>query len=186
MVRPWSEWADEIDRTLRSVPDALLGDVATAVAEAELTVTAGNGGSSAIASHAAQAIMKPDYGALGGRAAVCLTDNIASLTAHANDGGWEDALVATARTLTDGQRFGDGCVFLLISSSGKSENLVRLARYARECIWPVIALTGMDGGFLRQLATVSIHIDSRDYEVIEPVHEALIHRIQAHLRFQGQ
>jgi phosphoheptose isomerase len=72
--------------------------------------------------------------------------------------------------------------FLLISSSGASANIVALANYACRLLCPIVAFTGFGGGTLRELATVSLHVTSNDYEVVEPVHDALLHRLQYHLR----
>ncbi len=175
----WRAWAGAVAISIASVSDDILRQAAEIVLDAQVVLCAGNGGSSAIASHATQAIAKPDYQAGGGRAAVTITDNIPTLTAHANDGGWVDALVEIARPWIDTV---PKCSLLAISSSGKSENVVRLAKLVRERGLSVIAFTGFDGGPLRDLATVSIHVDSTDYEVVEPAHDALLHRVQYHLR----
>lgn len=174
----WSDWVNAIHRAVAGVPDNDLRRTAVVIRGAGLVVCAGNGGSSAIASHAAQAISKPDYRSGGGRPAVCLTDGAPALTAHANDGGWSDALTEAARPFLAIP----GCVLLVISSSGRSENVVRLARMFADAGRPVISLTGFSGEPLRSLAAVALHVDSHDYEVVEPVHDALVHRIQAHLR----
>lgn len=174
----WIEWTDAIAAGVREVPDETLAKVAGMLSRSNLVVTAGNGGSACLASHAAQALLKPDYKAGGGIPAVCLTDGISTLTAHANDGGWASALEEAGRPFICRA----GTTLLLFSSSGKSENICRLADLGRKRGCEVIAMTGFDGEPLKSLATVSIHISSRDYEVVEPVHDALLHRIQAHLR----
>ncbi len=179
MVVAWSDWSLAIAACVASVPDDLLAEAARIIFASDVIVTAGNGGSAAIAAHAAQAIAKPDYKAGGGRASVCLTDNVPILTAHANDGGWADALVEAGRSWLE---IVPRSALLAISSSGRSENVVRLARLARDLGRPVIVFTGFGGEPLRSLASVSIHVDSKDYEVVEPVHDALIHRVQYHLR----
>jgi D-sedoheptulose 7-phosphate isomerase len=175
---PWAQWCDEIEIAVRSVPDDLLRHAAEVLSRSQLVVVAGNGGSHALASHAAQALMKPSYEAGGGIAAVCLGDGVPTLTAHANDGGWSSAFAAAAST------FFEHChtTLLVFSSSGKSENIVRATQLAREKGCEVVAFTGFDGEPLKSLATVSIHVDSRDYEVVEPVHDALLHRVQHNLR----
>lgn len=176
-MRTWQEWFHDVVDGIAAVPDAQIKSAATLIRDADITLCAGNGGSAAIASHAAQALAKPDYAAGGGCAAVCLTDCIPLLTAHANDGGWEGALVEVARPLVR-----HVTAYLLISSSGKSKNIIRLAEKAREDGHDVIAFTGFSGGPLKELATVSLHVPSVDYEVVEPVHDAIVHRLQAHLR----
>jgi D-sedoheptulose 7-phosphate isomerase len=173
-------WARELGRLLGEVPDALLEHAAHHLREAPLVLTAGNGGSASLASHAAQALAKPDLRAGGGQAAVCLTDAIPTASAHANDGGFENALLESARPF-----FKLRPALLLISSSGNSENVVRLAREAHLQHLRIISMTGFDGGRLRPLASLALHVESRDYEIVEPAHDALLHRMQYHFRRLG-
>lgn len=178
MMKDWFKWVQEIHACVGQVPDANLKNVANLISTNHLTLTAGNGGSSSIASHAAQALLKPHYAAGDGHAAVCLSDNVPALTAHANDGGWDRALLEVAMPFFKAFH----PTLLLFSSSGRSQNMVKLAQAARSFDCPIVAFTGFSGGPLRDFSTVQIHIDSDDYEVIEPVHEALLHRVQYHLR----
>ena len=180
MTPTWQAWTTAMTSGIIGVPDETLLLAAKTIAKARLVVTAGNGGSASLASHMAQAIAKPDYAAGGGRAAVCLTDHTPTLTAHSNDGGWASALLESARPFLT-----PGTVVVVFSSSGKSTNVYRLVNHARVLGLDVIAFTGFDGEPIRSLATVSIHVDSHDYEVVEPCHDALLHRIQAHLRTLG-
>ena len=70
---------------------------------------------------------------------------------------------------------------LLFSSSGNSPNIVELAKFGMQAGCFIITFTGF-GGFLRNCANISVHVDSDDYEVVEPAHDALLHRVQYHLR----
>ncbi len=176
----WLEWSGAVVDGVRSTPDDTLRRAAEMLAPSYIVLTAGNGGSSSLASHMAQALMKPDYAAGGGKATLCLTDNVPTLTAHANDGGWNRALEEACRPFVEVYK--ENCALVLFSSSGRSENIVRLARLGTFYGCPIIAFTGFDGGPLRTLATIPIHVDSHDYEVVEPVHDALLHRVQYHLR----
>lgn len=187
---PWREWVDAVATAVASVPDEDLASAARVILGGEIIVTAGNGGSATLASHIAQAIAKPSYEAGGGRAVVCLTDHTPTLTAHANDGGWASALVESARPYIESTE----CVLVLFSSSGSSENVVRLARLAAEWGRKIVAFTGFKGEPLRSLATVSLHVPPHGtdrwppvarYEVVEPVHDALLHRVQYYLREIG-
>lgn len=173
----WIDHIREIERCLYSVADSLLLDAAQTLASAPLVLTAGNGGSHALASHAAQALMKPNYAAGGGVPAACISDGVPTLTAHANDGGWGNALVELVQPFIYLRP-----TMLLISSSGKSENIVRVAELAIKNNLRVVSFTGFGGEPLRGLATISIHVDSTNYEVVEPVHDVILHRIQGHLR----
>jgi D-sedoheptulose 7-phosphate isomerase len=173
----WQDWSDAIANGVRGTSDEVLKLTARTLSIAPLVLTAGNGGSHAIASHAAQALMKPDCKAGGGIATICLSDAVPTLTAHANDGGWVSALEEIARPFL---RLAP--TLLLFSSSGKSENMVRLARTAKQSGCRVIAFTGFDGQPLQSLATFYVHVSSFEYEVVEPAHDALLHRVQYHLR----
>lgn len=179
-VLAWKDWSDAVAASVRGVPDADLERAARIIFDADLVLTAGNGGSASLASHMAQAIAKPDYAAGGGRAAVCLTDMVPTLTAHANDGGWVDALAECALPFFDIR--GVGLALVLFSSSGKSKNIIQIAESAAGFRCPIIAFTGFEGEPLRTMATVSLHVASSDYEVVEPAHDALLHRVQYHLR----
>lgn len=176
-VKPWKEWSDEIAASVRAVPDGLLIEVARTLLSADIVITAGNGGSASLASHAAQALMKPDYAPGGGLPAVCLNDTVPTLTAHANDGGWEQAFLEAARPF-----MWSSAVFWLFSSSGKSPNIARLAARAVSRARAVISFTGFEGEPLRSFSSLSVHVHSHDYEVVEPVHDALLHRVQHHVR----
>lgn len=184
MIKSWINWSLEIASCVQAADDDRLRDVANLFRQTKLVITAGNGGSHALASHAAQALMKPSYEAGGGVAAICLSDAVPTLTAHANDGGWASALAQLVQPFIE-RRSGSTpqtCALWIFSSSGKSENLVRLAQEALAYSCPVVAFTGFDGEPLKRMATISVHVDNFDYEVVEPVHDALLHRVQAHLR----
>lgn len=181
MTVEWDDWSRAITHSIKGVPDSVLARAAKRLRSASLVITAGNGGSAALASHAAQALLKPSYKAGGGVAAHCVSDNVETLSAHANDGGWVTALEEAARPFF----LIGNVVLLLFSSSGKSENIVRLAKHGQDRDCSIIAFTGFAGEPLRSLATISIHVDSDDYEVVEPVHDALLHRVQYHLRNTG-
>lgn len=173
----WADWSDEIAAGVRGVPDDKLKDVALMLRSSRLVLTMGNGGSHALASHAAQALMKPSYLAGGAVAAVCLSDAVPTLTAHANDGGWDNALRFLAAPYLRSTT-----TLLAFSSSGKSENIIRAVDDALKAGCRVIAFTGFGGGPLSLAAHLSVHVESTDYEVVEPVHDALLHRVQYHLR----
>ena len=177
-----ADWYRALTEAVVSVDDSLLRRAAEMVLESRLVLCAGNGGSSALAAHAAQAFAKPDYAPGGGRPAVNLTDNMPSITAHANDGGWEAAMTEAGRTFLERV---PGCVLFAISSSGKSKNICKLAQLARDHGARVFSMTGFDGEPLKSLSDLSLHVKSYDYEIVEPAHDALLHRIQAFVRMLG-
>jgi len=121
---------------------------------------AGNGASASIASHAAVDLVKT--------AAIQAHDfNEANLiTALANDHGYEHWI---ARALELRASPGDAAV--LVSSSGRSPNILAAARRARELGLRVVAFSGFSpDNPLRTLADIEFHVDSNEYNIVECTH----------------
>ena len=120
----------------------------------------GNGGSASIASHCAVDFTKN----AGLR---CVNFNEADLiTCLANDHGYEQWVEKAL------EMYADECdVAVLISSSGKSPNMVRAGRYASARGLVVVTLTGFaPDNPLRKLGTLNFWVDSREYNVVEMTH----------------
>lgn len=127
---------------------------------------AGNGGSAAISEHLMTDFMKG-----AGLKVISLCSNVSLLTALANDLSYADVFKAQLEMLGACRR---DCL-LLISSSGNSKNIVNAAEYAASVSMPVIGLSGFSGGKLRELSSVSLHIDANNYGVVEDCHQAIMH-----------
>ena len=140
--------------------------------------TCGNGGSASIANHMQCDHIKGVSAAtdLSPRV-VSLSTNIELLTAIANDCSYSEVF---ARQLRTQARAGD--VLVAVSSSGRSQNIVRGLRWARENGLRTIALTGFCGGEARALAEVSVHVDGTNYGVVEDVHQAIMHALAQYIR----
>ena len=138
----------------------------------------GNGGSAATASHFAN-----DVG-IGNRSwanpfrAVSLVDNVPVLTALANDYGYDQVFTLQLKT-----QMSPGDVVIAISASGNSPNLVGAMEYANANGALTVALTGFDGGRLRDLAQICIHVPTAkgEYGPVEDVHMVLDHLVGAYL-----
>jgi len=127
----------------------------------------GNGGSAAVASHAAT-----DFLNKGGLRASTLHDP-ALLTCMTNDYGYEDAF---ARILSAVARKGD--MLFAISSSGQSVNIHNAVRCMQEIEGTAISLSGFRGDNpLRLLGDLNFWIDSGDYGFVEMGHLFLLHHI---------
>lgn len=162
-----------------------------AVRDADGTVfLAGNGGSAATASHIASDLCHAPAGRAGPRVprtlrdnatarglrAICLTDNVAALTASANDTSYEDAL---AELVARQARPGDALVVL--SGSGSSPNMVRAARVARRMGLVVVGLVGWGGGELAAEVDHLLVSEARHYGAVESLHLALGHVLSMYL-----
>ena len=127
----------------------------------------GNGGSAAVASHAAT-----DFLNKGELRASTLHDP-AILTCMTNDYGYEDAF---ARILSTVARKGD--MLFAISSSGQSVNIHNVAKRMQEIEGTTISLSGFQGDNpLCLLGDLNFWIDSGDYGFVEMGHLFLLHHI---------
>lgn len=141
---------------------------------------AGNGGSAALASHFATDLSVGTLRRTGKTIrAVSLADNQSILTATANDVSFEEVYVEQLRVQAQSND-----VVVLISSSGKSPNIIRAAKYCRENKLDVVALIGFDGGDLRTLVSHPVFVNSPigDYGPIEDVHAMICHMFTEYLR----
>ena len=142
----------------------------------------GNGGSASTASHFACDLAKntrqkglPHFRAIG------LTDNMAMFSALANDEGFENVFSEQLASLV---RPGD--IVIAISASGNSQNVINAAEVAHRYEATVIGFTGFDGGRLRQLANINIHVNSNIIEHVEDTHLMLEHLIVRSIKERGQ
>lgn len=160
-----------------------IDDFATTLApkikESRRLIVAGNGGSSAIASHLVADVMKTT-GRFDMPSVINLTDNVPLLTAFSNDVAYVDALSEMAYR----HGVGDDDVVLIISSSGNSQNVVNLAHMTLSRAAPTYAMVGFDGGRLKNLLTDEyvLHIKSNDYGIVEDLHHIAMHALMNALK----
>ena len=102
--------------------------------------------------------------------AICLTDIDALTTAYMNDR--EAACVWAQKLLGNGD---DGDVFLALTTSGNSENVVLAAITAKAMGLKVIALTGAKGGKIAQYADVTVNVPETETFIIQELHLPVYH-----------
>lgn len=131
----------------------------------------GNGGSAATASHFTNDFNKgiSEYTTKKFRF-FCLNDNVATMMAIANDIGYEEIFRFQLRG-----RLAPGDVVMGISGSGNSPNVLNAIRYAKEKRNKVIGLTGYNGGKLKELADVSLHVPVHSMQITEDIHMIFDH-----------
>jgi len=127
----------------------------------------GNGGSATDAQHIAVEFMHPITVGRKALPAICLTNDMAMMTAVANDVGFAD--VFTRQIIALGN---EGDVLLAISTSGNSKNLMHAFATARRMRMTTIGFAGSNGGEMSELATAGL----LDFCLTVPT--ASIHRIQ--------
>lgn len=135
---------------------------------------AGNGGSAADSQHLAAELVSRlcyDRPAL---AAIALTTDTSALTAIGNDYSFEQLFARQICAI--GQ---EGDVFIAISTSGKSPNILAALRAAREKGILTIGFTGANGGFMSELCDFVLKAPSQETPKIQECHIVLGHIICA-------
>ena len=133
---------------------------------------AGNGGSAADAQHMAAELVVSFEKEREGYPAVALTTDTYILSAGGNDYGFDAVYERQIQALG---RKGD--VFIAISTSGNSENIVRAARMAVNRKLKVIGMTGQDGGRLKPFCDIMLCVPCGRTARIQEIHEHTIHTL---------
>ena len=173
MVVAFAEHAQLVERSFstvipstRSAASVLTG----AIAAGSKILIAANGGSQADASHfAAELVGRLHYWRRPVPATVLGSDT-ARLTALANDLGYESALAREVEAFAS-----PGDVLIAISTSGRSQNVIRaaVAARARGCV--VICLTGIEGGELGSVSDIHISVPSSVVPRVQELHGLCLH-----------
>ena len=133
----------------------------------------GNGGSASTASHFACDMVKGASYNRGQRFRImALTDQLATITAYANDLSYDSVFVEQLRNFAQ-----PGDLVMGISGSGNSPNVIRALEYANSIGCRTIALTGRDGGKLAPMAQLSIQVLAPHMGRIEDAHMMVCHMI---------
>jgi D-sedoheptulose 7-phosphate isomerase len=133
---------------------------------------AGNGGSAADAQHIAAELTGRFLRERQPFRALALHVNTSALTAIGNDYGYEHVF---ARELSAHARPGD--VFLAISTSGNSKNILRAIETARRGKVVVIGLTGESGGQMQAACDLCLCVPSKSTARIQEMHITIGHAI---------
>ena len=145
--------------------------VKEALAAGRTVFFAGNGGSAAHAQHiATEYVVRYRPAQRKAAPALALTTDTSLVTAAANDFGFEQIF---ARQIEAHGRAGD--VLVLVSTSGKSANLLAAARAAKTAGMKVVGLLGAGGGPLRALCDVGIVVPSEDTAHVQEIQLAIDH-----------
>ncbi|MBF0465907.1 MAG: SIS domain-containing protein [Nitrospirae bacterium] len=160
--------------------DAFVSELENSCKDESTVFFAGNGGSASTASHMANDFSIGVGNCNGQRRirAMALTDNVSVITAIANDSGYENVFVYQLRT-----HYRRGDKLVVISASGNSPNVVEAAAWVKERGGTVIGLTGFDGGKLKALCDIAIHVKTPkgEYGPVEDIHMILDHLIYSWL-----
>lgn len=135
-------------------------------------LVAGNGGSAADAQHFVAEFIGRYRIERAPLAALALTTDSSILTCIANDYAYADVF---SRQILGLGRKGD--VFIAISTSGNSENVLRAADAAKKLGIEVFSLTGRGGGKLKAKSDLCLEAPSAVVARVQEVHELALHAI---------
>jgi D-sedoheptulose 7-phosphate isomerase len=127
---------------------------------------AGNGGSAAISDHLACDLIKV------GVRAISLASNSPVITMIANDYGYEHIFSFQLNRLLKPED-----MVLLISSSGKSPNVVNAANHAKRKGNTILSFTGFTGDKLKAASDINHHVDLHSYAHVEVLHSEFAHNL---------
>jgi D-sedoheptulose 7-phosphate isomerase len=148
--------------------------LAASLAEGGKLLLCGNGGSAADAQHLAAELVGRLARDRRAYRAVALTTDTSILTAVGNDYGYADVFARQVQGL--GRR---GDVLVCISTSGRSENVLRAAALARQLGMAVIAFLGPDRSPLDDAADLALHVEGDSTGVVQQGHITVGHALCA-------
>lgn len=166
---------EEIVETLAKIDVKQISDVInilekTLLSEGNIYIL-GNGGSASTASHIQNDFNCAVFGSLKKRFRFyCLSDNIATITAIANDFSYADIYFKQLENKLLPQD-----LIVAISGSGNSKNVIKAVEYAKLQGNKIIGMTGYDGGKLYKLSDFHLHVNVRNMQIVEDIHLILGH-----------
>lgn len=133
-------------------------------------LSVGNGGSAAIVGHAHN-----DFSKMVGIKSLVFHE-ISLLTALSNDDGYD---VAFEKPVRQWAQAGD--LLIAVSSSGRSQNILRAVRAAQEASCEVITFSGFKpDNPLRTMGQINFYVASDSYGYVEASHMVLLHLLTDH------
>jgi D-sedoheptulose 7-phosphate isomerase len=136
------------------------------------TLLAGNGGSAADAQHIAGEFVSRFYFDRPGLSSIALTTDTSVITAIGNDYGYEKLFSRQVQAIGNA-----GDVFIGISTSGNSPNILNALRECQAKGIKTIGFTGITGGAMASLCDLCINIPSPETPRIQECHILVGHII---------
>jgi D-sedoheptulose 7-phosphate isomerase len=167
------ELAAESNELMSSIA-AIARSVETSLRAGGKLLIAGNGGSAADAQHLAAEFLSRFLLERRPLPALALTTDTSVLTAIGNDYGYEHVFERQLRGLGRPRD-----AFLAISTSGRSQNILRALSAAREIGLQTIGFSGADNNEMRALCNHFLAAPSRETAIIQQIHIVAGHAICA-------
>jgi D-sedoheptulose 7-phosphate isomerase len=162
------------DRALLELIAEIAQTIESSMRAGDKLLIAGNGGSAADAQHVAAEFLSRYLVDRWPLPALALTTDTSVLTAVGNDYGFEHVFERQIRGLG---RSGD--VFLAISTSGRSPNILRALKTARELGLVTVGFSGGEETEMRGLCRYFLAAPSRETAIVQQIHIVAGHAICA-------
>lgn len=181
-----NNYIKKLQETLNALPNDKVKEIADIIHNAyknnKKIFILGNGGSASTSSHFACDLSKGTLGRVYDEnekryKVISLTDNVATITAYANDVSFDDVFRHQMNGLVE-----EGDIIIAMTGSGNSKNVLRAIEYANKCGAVTIGFLGFDGGKAKVILKHSIVVPSNHYGRIEDMHLILEHMICAYLK----
>lgn len=161
---------DELIKKLEKIAEVII----KAYQDDKKVLTAGNGGSAGDAQHIVGELVSKVFIDRQALNAVALSTDTSVITAVSNDFGYEEVF---ARQIQANAKEGD--VFVAISTSGNSANIIKALEVAKEKNVVTVGLTGEKECKMDGLCDYIIHVPSDITPIIQESHIMISHIICA-------
>lgn len=142
----------------------------------------GNGGSAAISEHMScdhtKGVVLDTYLM---PFLIPLQSNVSLCTAIANDIGYDQIFSKQIEWFPNDET---PVGLLVISSSGNSPNIINAIHTAKNRGIITMAMVGFDGGRVKEIADVCVHVKNNNYGIVEDAHQIIMHSMAQSIRLQ--
>lgn len=140
----------------------------------------GNGGSASTASHFKTDLNNFFAMNLKSMPAICLADNLSTITAISNDYSYDEVFLHQLKYLLKNRD-----VLIVISGSGNSKNVIKATEYTKSQGNIVISMVGFDGGKLKEISDYCFHVNIDNMQIVEDLHLFYCHMISTLIKECG-
>lgn len=162
------------DASIISEVEKIVCVIIEAYKNGKKVLVAGNGGSAGDAQHLAAELVSKFLFERSALSAIALTTNTSILTSVGND---YDHKLVFARQIRAHANEGD--VFIAISTSGESKNIIKALEEARNCKMKIVGLTGKTPCTMDKMCDYIIKVPSSVTPIIQESHLMIEHVICA-------
>ena len=160
------------DKEFLSEFERIANYIIACLREGKKVLIAGNGGSAADAQHFAAELAGKFVHQRRGLPVIALTTNSSITTAIGNDYGYDHVFSRQVDGLGH-----QGDIFIGISTSGNSTNLIQAVDSAKKNGMITIGLLGKGGGNMRDLCDLKLVVPSQNTQHIQEAHIMIIHEL---------